>query len=123
MTDICDKVHKCEGTIRMLCGIINKEPKFFSDDILQTFGIERLTKHHEEVGGEIGVCLARHFSGDWGDICDEDKEMNTEALTRDGHGYLSGRIMSVYTLSCGEKIWIITEWDESVTTVLLPREY
>jgi hypothetical protein len=33
------------------------------------------------------------------------------------------RLLSAYTLNSGTKIWIITEADRSVTTVLLPEEY
>jgi hypothetical protein len=58
----------------------------------------------------------RHRSGDWGDVCDEDKKLNDEAV--DGEG----RILSAYTVD-GEKVWVITEWDRSVTTVLFPSEY
>lgn len=61
--------------------------------------------------------LVRHLAGDWGDVCLEDREANDEAV-RDG-----SRILSAYTLKTGEKIWIITEADRSVTTCLLPSEY
>ena len=60
--------------------------------------------------------LARHQSGDWGNVPAEDALSNQEAIER---GY---RIMSVYPLETG-KVWIITEADRSVTTVLLPEEY
>jgi hypothetical protein len=60
--------------------------------------------------------LRRHASGDWGDICPEDRNLNDEALE---HG---DRIVSVY--GTGEnRFWIITEWDRSVTTVLMPEDY
>lgn len=61
--------------------------------------------------------LLRHASGDWGDICEEDKRENGYALQ---HGL---RLLSAYTLPTGVKIWIITEADRSVTTLLLPEEY
>lgn len=70
-------------------------------------------------------CLARHRTGDWGCICDEDKQANEEAL-------IEGlRILSAYPIDpakpCegfGENtLWIITEADRSVTTFLLPEEY
>lgn len=60
--------------------------------------------------------LRRHASGDWGEICPEDASLNEGAL-KDG-----GRLMSVY--GTGERrFWIITEWDRSVTTVLMPQDY
>lgn len=61
--------------------------------------------------------LARHITGDWGDLSDADKREN-ELSVREGF-----RILSAYTLSTGVKIWIITEADRSATTFLLPEEY
>lgn len=61
--------------------------------------------------------FGRHMLGDWGDICDEDRQLNEEALTMDY------RLMSVYNVEPGLKLWIITEADRSVTTILLPEEY
>ncbi len=66
--------------------------------------------------------LNRHVSGDWGDICDGDRQLNDEAL-QDG-----SRIMSVYSTSKETKLWIITDATNDigrreVTTVLLPEDY
>jgi len=67
---------------------------------------------------EISSALRRHASGDWGDLCKEDKKENELALKE---GF---RILSAYKSSGnGKKFWIITEADRSVTTVLLPEEY
>ena len=61
--------------------------------------------------------IARHIEGDWGDLCAEDKEANQAALET------GARILSAYTLPTKQRIWIITEADRSVTTLLLPNEY
>lgn len=61
--------------------------------------------------------LARHQTGDWGDVCDEDAAENEFALGR----HL--RLFSVYHLNAEVKIWVITEADRSGTTILLPEEY
>jgi hypothetical protein len=61
--------------------------------------------------------LARHAAGDWGDVDEHDQNANDGAL-RCGE-----RLFSVYTLPSGARVWIITEWDRSLTTVLLPEEY
>lgn len=61
--------------------------------------------------------LARHVSGDWGDLGPEDKRANEDALK---HG---DRLLSAYVLSTQERMWIITEADRSYTTLLLPEEY
>ena len=66
---------------------------------------------------EMARALARHASGDWGDLGEEDWAMNDRAA-------VSGedRILSSYMVD-DTKFWIITEWDRSVTTVLLPEDY
>ena len=61
--------------------------------------------------------LDRHVLGDWGNVDEEDRKENEFSLQ---HGY---RILSAYTTSAGEKIWIITEADRSATTILTPEEY
>jgi len=66
---------------------------------------------------DIWQALTRHAQGDWGTVCDEDKQANDEALN-DG-----ARILSAYTSQSGTKFWVITEADRSATTVLLPEEY
>ena len=70
-------------------------------------------------GQYIQQCLNRHGACDWGDMCDEDKEANDAALSIDQ----PGRLMSSYEHVEHPKIWIITEWDRSITTVLFPEEY
>ena len=65
---------------------------------------------------EVLTALARHASGDWGDLCPEDTLANDTALDQ------GGRLFSAY--GWGEnRMWIITEADRSVTTVLLPEDY
>jgi hypothetical protein len=66
---------------------------------------------------EVLSALTRHFTGDWGDVCEEDKLSNDQAVEK------GLRILSSYQTKDGTKFWIITEWDRSVTTILLPSEY
>lgn len=61
--------------------------------------------------------LSRHLRGDWGDLCQEDRTENELSLKQ---GF---RLMSSYPITDTEKLWIITEADRSVTTLLLPTEY
>jgi hypothetical protein len=68
-------------------------------------------------GDSFLVYLARHASGDWGDLCPYDKSVNDKAL------HSGGRLFSSYRLSDGTKVWVITESDRSVTPFLLPHEY
>lgn len=61
--------------------------------------------------------IARHASGDWGELCAEDKQLNDEALVE------GGRLLSAYDLGQGERLWIITEADRSSSCLLRPDEY
>lgn len=67
--------------------------------------------------------LLRHIQGDWGDVCGEDKALNDKAVANEGDVEKQQRVLSVYKTSLGQKIWIITEYDRSATTILLPEEY
>jgi hypothetical protein len=69
-----------------------------------------------EMGEDPFDYLARHATGDWGDLCAFDLRQNEIAL-RDGY-----RVLSSYEIPTG-RVWILTEADRSVTTILLPEEY
>ena len=85
----------------------------------------------QESGFSAAALVSRHVHGDWGDLCDEDRAENDFAVTR------RLRILSCYRLVDGERLaatpldkrsalptlWIITEADRSVTTLLRPSEY
>ena len=69
-----------------------------------------------------GIYLTRHEMGDFGDLDAEDLATNTAALTN------GRRVFSSYNLpdrsdDVVSKVWVITEADRSVTTVLLPTDY
>ncbi|WP_288132426.1 type I restriction endonuclease subunit M [Accumulibacter sp.] len=77
-----------------------------------------------------GVCelqgiLSRHAHGDWGCVCPEDAEANDRAIST------GARILSAYPINPSAPcagyglncVWVITEADHSVTTILLPDEY
>jgi hypothetical protein len=64
------------------------------------------------------VLLERHVSGDWGNLSEDDR-LENELSVKEGF-----RILSAYTLPrTSVRLWIITEADRSVTTLLLPDEY
>ena len=64
-------------------------------------------------------CFGRYLARDWGDVCEEDRISNDEAYNGED------RIVAAYERKGHpeDKIWIITEWDRSATTVLFPSEY
>jgi hypothetical protein len=66
---------------------------------------------------DVLTALQRHQAGDWGDVCQDDRQANDRALN-DG-----SRLFSVYHSEKQFKFWVITEADRSVTTVLMPEDY
>lgn len=77
----------------------------------------------ERTGTHALDLIRRHARGDWGELCDEDRTANASALST------GARLMSVYRLSDGTVLWVITdaeidnEHHRQATTLLLPDEY
>ena len=76
----------------------------------------------EQSGQSPSEFLKRHLQCEQGDLCDEDHELNGEAV-KDG-----SRILSAFKTTTGIKLWLITEAKDdnghrSATTLLLPEEY
>ncbi len=71
----------------------------------------------ERTSENMAAYLNRHSHGDWGDVDEQDRAENEYSLQ---HGL---RLLSAYRLMDGTRVWIITESDRSVTTVLLPSDY
>lgn len=83
-----------------------------------TRGIAEKMDENSEFASFVNKSLAKYSKRDWGNTCDDDKKANDEAI-KNGE-----RILAVYSSDkLKTKIWIITEWDRSVTTILFPSEY
>ena len=84
-------------------------------------GYAVMTPNAREAMAEAGHAppefLLRHKHGDWGELDPDDKLAN-EAALRNG-----GRLLSSYRTRLDAKLWVITEWDRSATTLLLPDDY
>jgi len=85
--------------------------------LVLTRGVNLLVDENSNFATHVFQSLRRHASCDWGDLCEEDKAANDSALQE------GGRLFSAYEKDGLPKIWIITEWDRSLTTVLFPEEY
>jgi hypothetical protein len=113
--------------------LITNAAKFSPGQVVATPGALALM---ERANTNPALLLSRHIHGDWGDVCDEDRALNNQALI-DG-----SRLMSVYRLVRPETlvsnaiknraslptVWIITEavGDDGVrasTCLLLPEDY
>ena len=89
--------------------------RFPTGHLVMTAGVDALVRQ-----GRLNPSsyLRRHLSADWGDLDDSDRRQNDAAL-KSGED----RLFSSYQVTPTLKLWIITEWDRSVTTLLLPSEY
>lgn len=97
---------------------LKAKTKFELGEIVVTRGIDDRMKRDPTFNRFVQVSLNRYIQCDWGDMKTEDKNSNNEAL-KEGN-----RLLAVYILpNTDVKIWIITEWDRSVTTILFPDEY
>ena len=95
-------------------GVISKFPL---GKIVMTRGVNNEIADNVSFSKFVLNSLKRHAQCDWGSLGKEDTASNDSAL-KDG-----GRLFSAYIEEGLKKIWIITEWDRSVTTVLFPDEY
>mgnify|MGYP006872432286 CR=1 FL=1 len=103
-----------ETGIEILYRELGKPGKFELGQVVMTSGASEALLSAQHVPPEF---LLRHKHGDWGDLCAEDVRENERSL-RLGH-----RLLSSYQTRMEEKLWVITEWDRSATTLLLPEEY
>ena len=91
--------------------------KFPMGQIVLTREVYRWAVTRGDFNHFVTSSLKRHARGDWGNLSQEDREQNKLALRE------SNRLLSAYEHWGLPKIWIITEADRSVTTVLFPEEY
>jgi hypothetical protein len=95
---------------------------FNTGQIVATRGVYDLACQNPDFAKFVQKSLNRHVKGDWGDVDEEDKQANDQALKQDT------RLLSSYNDDRFPKngvatIWIITEADRSSTAILFPDEY
>ncbi len=91
--------------------------KFNPGQLVMTRGVYDIMADNEEFSSHVRLSVIRHMAGDWGDVSDEDRVTNELALQE------GDSLFSAYLKEGQPKLWIITEWDRSVTTALFPDEY
>ena len=97
--------------------LVQTQPLFKMGALVMTQGINKLVSDSEDFSKFVVESLNRHARADWGDLSEDDKDENNFSLNK----HL--RIFSAYKYNEDVRIWIITEADRSVTTILLPSEY
>ena len=93
------------------------DAKFSLGMILVTAAIEKAIEEGKVEQEDVETVIGRHVTGDWGEVCAEDADMNSANLCN-GDGVL----FSVYTVGSFD-IWVWTEPDRSATTVLFDYEW
>jgi hypothetical protein len=100
--------------------------------LVTTAAVHKLIEENDGFRLFVTLCLGRYLKEDWGDLPVEDRKLNDEAVTSG-----EDRILASYRFpptgaswnatntfgGAEDRIWIITEWDRSVTTILFPSEY
>lgn len=84
--------------------------------VTMTAGVCARVAENAEFAKHVTQGVQRHASGDWGSVDDADRRENELSLQQ------GARLLSAYGEGDG-KIWIITEADRSLTTILFPSEY
>jgi hypothetical protein len=109
------QVHKADDkALRMIATNSNRRQRFPLGRIVATpAALEALAKSGDSGHGLI----MRHVTGDFGTVCKADWQANEDAIAT------GERVFSAYALCDGEKVWVITEQDRSVTTLLVPEDY
>ena len=97
--------------------------KFELGQIVCTRGVAELREKDPNFSDFAVSSLFRYAVGDWGDSPEDDKAENDLSVKLEAEGKTASRIVAVYECPELPTIWIITEWDRSVTTILFPDEY
>lgn len=114
--DLTNEAQRAYGEIQVAYSSEEETP-FRLGRVVMTPGIEAILTSDADPA-ELGELIMAHATLDEvkSTLDDEDKATNRRALKE------RTRVFSAFELR-GVKVWIITEWDRSQTTILLPEEY
>ncbi len=105
------------STAHFPCSRSGIKPRFNIGRLVATRNVSDQMEKDAAFDAFVSYCFRRYITCDWGDSCKEDK-LENDAAVRDGE-----RIVAEYVYDKETKLWIITEWDRSVTTLLFPEDY
>jgi hypothetical protein len=109
-----DNLRRAQTLGELLTVDLMQPGRFALGQIVETIGAHNTLAAALHLPTEF---LLRHKNGDWGELPEEDIRENEWSLAN------GARLFSAYRTRTDEKLWVITEWDRSVTTLLLPEEY
>ena len=90
---------------------------FTMGNLVMTRAINDTIADNESFAKEITSALRRYISADWGDLSLRDKSLNDSAVETG-----TDRILAAYHTTKG-KVYIVTEWDRSYTTIMFAQDY
>lgn len=91
--------------------------KFTLGQMVVTRAINDVMAENNQFAKDVAKAIEKYIKCDWGTMSEDDANMNDEAVKLN-----NDRIFASYS-TCKGTIWIITEWDRSVTTILFPSDY
>lgn len=103
---------------------LSRNPNRSRDDYktaprFMTAGIAADVESNKEFAAWINDCLTRYVNEDWGEMAQDDKDLND--ISRDPDN--PGRILAAYSTPDFDPIYIITEWTREATTIMYKSEY
>jgi hypothetical protein len=103
-----------ETGLAILVQKLHRPGTFELGQLVMTPGAEEAMRDARHVPPEF---LLRHLHGDWSDLPPEEIQEN-ERTPRVG-----SRLFSAYRTRTEEPLWVLTEWDRRVTTLLHPQDH
>lgn len=115
--------------------ITNNAKNMIEEGLKKGENFQKLEKKDQEIvltpltEMTIYALLQSHLNIEKGACCDDDHEQNLNAVKHEGQIDEEGNLMqervfsAIYLKKFECKFWIITEYDRSETTILMPEDY
>lgn len=90
---------------------------------MMTSGINKAIQRNPDFLEFLRRSMRRFLNGDWGDVTDVDRRKNNQALLDGKEAILGMYDIPRWASRKPGVVWILREWDGSMTTVMFPYEY
>ena len=97
--------------------------RFELGEIVVTSEVARFMNENWKFSKFVLGCLKKYISCEWGDMDEDDREANDNAVDEDERILACYPIPDDIPIDWEDRIYIITEWDRSYTTILFSSEY
>ena len=92
-------------------------------NVVATKSVWELIESNETFSLFVTLCMSRYIANDWGEMDKEDLDSNDYAVRNGERLLASYKIPDDIEEVFEDRLWIITEWDRSTTTLLFPGDY